>query len=79
LQRQQRHLGHGDDLAARADFGLDVGDVAHLAGAVDDDEEVVGVVAVDEHQVVDDAARVIEQQAVALLAGGQVDHVDRHQ
>jgi hypothetical protein len=83
LQRQQRHLGHGDDFAARADFGLDVRDVAHLAGAVDDHEQPgdarVAAAAVEEHQVVDDAAFVIEQQAVALLAGGQVDHVDRHQ
>ncbi|CKS66750.1 Uncharacterised protein [Mycobacterium tuberculosis] len=34
---------------------------------------------VEEHQVVKDAAFVVQQQAVALLAGGQVDHVDGHQ
>ncbi len=81
LQRQQGHLGHRDDLAARADFGLDVRDVADLAGAIDDHKNVaaVGIVAVHEHQVVDDAALVIEQQAVALLADAQVDHIDRHQ
>jgi hypothetical protein len=34
---------------------------------------------VDEHQVIDDAAFVIEQQAVALLAGLQADHVHGNQ
>jgi hypothetical protein len=77
LQGQQGLLGQGDDLAALADAGLDVGDVGHLAGAVDDDEQVLA--AVDEHQVVEDAALVIEQQAVALLVQAQADHVDRHQ
>jgi hypothetical protein len=41
LQGQQRALRHRDDVAALADPGLDVGDVAHLAGAIDDDKEVV--------------------------------------
>ena len=81
LQCQQRLLGAGDDLAACADFILDMGDVTRLAGAVDDDEQVapMKVVAVEKHQVIDDAAFVIEQQAVALLADGQVDHVNRNQ
>ena len=38
LQREQRVVGHGHHLAALADAGLDVGDVTHLACAVDDDE-----------------------------------------
>ena len=81
LQRQQRHLGHRDDFAAAADFVLDMRDVAHLARAIDDDEDIAAArhIAVEEHQIVNDAAFVIEQQAVALLAGCQVDHIDRHQ
>ena len=51
--------------------------VAGLAGAVDDQEVVRA--AVDEHQVVDDAALVIQQQAVALAIHAQADHVHRHQ
>jgi hypothetical protein len=77
LQGQQRALRHRDDLATLADPGLDMGDVASLAGAIDDDKEVCAPV--DEHQVVDDAAFVIEQQPVALLAGLQTDHVHGNQ
>ena len=77
LQGQQGLLGQGLHRAARTYAGLDVGDVRHLAGAVDDDEDVV--LALKEHQVVEDAAFVVQQQAVALLAHRQVDHVDRHQ
>ena len=81
LQRQQRHVRHGDDAAAAADPVLDVGDVARLAGAVHNDKQVaaVGRVAVDKHQVVNDAARFIQQQTVALLARRQVNHIHRHQ
>jgi hypothetical protein len=71
-------VGQRNHLAALADARLDVGDVAHLAGAVDDDEQLV-LRHAEEHQVVDDAALVVEQQAVALLAHGQVDHVHGHQ
>ena len=49
-----------------ANFGLDVRDVAHLAGAVHNDKNIGA--AVDEHEVIDDAAIIIEQQAVALFA-----------
>ena len=77
LQRQQAALGHGHNGAAAANARLDVGDVAHLAGAVDDHEQVSAPV--DEHQVVDDGALFGEQQAIALLAYRQADHVDRHQ
>jgi hypothetical protein len=81
LQRQQGAFRHRDHFAALADLGLDMRDVAGLAGAVDDHEQVaaVGVVAVDEHQVVDDRAFIGQQQAVALLVDAQTDHVDRHQ
>ncbi|MET3917124.1 hypothetical protein ABID97_003906 [Variovorax sp. OAS795] len=71
-------IGHGLHVAARADLLLDVRQVGHLAGTVDDHEERA-VSFVEEHQVVEDAALVVQQQAVALLAGCKVDHVDRHQ
>ncbi len=78
LQCEQGMVGHRQHLAARTDPRLDVRDVGHLAGAVDDDEQRV-VALVEEHQVVEDAAFVVQQQAVALLARRQADHVDRHQ
>ncbi len=77
LQCEQRPLGQGDHLAAGADACLDMGDVAHLAGAVDDDEDVIA--AIHEHQVVDDRAFFGQQQPVALLARRQPDDIDRHQ
>ncbi len=55
-----------------------MGDVTRLAGAVHDHEQrgfAIDRALVEEHQVVDDAAFVVQQQAVALLAHGQVDHV----
>ena len=67
LQREQRRARAWGSTSQREPMRcLDVGDVADLAGAVDDDEQVVA--AVDEHQVVDDRAFVGQQQAVALLA-----------
>ena len=78
LQCQQCMVGHRDDLASAANLGLDVGNIADLAGAVDDHKNLV-VALVEEHQVIDDAALVIEQQAVALFAHGQIDHVHRDQ
>ena len=56
---------------------LDVRDVTDLASAVDDDKNVSPPV--HKHQVVDDAAFVVEQQAVALLAHGQIDYIYWHQ
>ena len=79
LQRQQGMVGHRHAPRSAAPMRcLDVRDVGHLAGAVDDHEQRV-VALVEEHQVVEDAALVVQQQAVALLARRQADHVDRHQ
>ncbi len=77
LQRQQRLIGQGDDFATCPYAGLDVGDVARFARAVDDDEQVLA--SVDEHQIVDDRALVGQQQTVALFAHRQADHIDGHQ
>ena len=63
--------------AALADVLLDVGQVAVFTRTVDDHKDVFA--AVDEHQVVDDAARLVEQQAIALFVHAQADHVHRHE
>ena len=54
-----------------------VGDVGRLAAGVDDEEQVIG--AARHHQVVEDAAGVVGEERVALLALAQADDVDRHQ
>ena len=54
-----------------------MGDVCGFAGAVDDDKQIVA--RVDEHQVIHDAAFVVEQQAITLFADPQADYVHRHQ
>ena len=77
LEGQQGPIRHQLDTAALADPVLDVGDVGGFAGAVDDDKQIV--TRVDEHQVIHDAAFVVEQQAITLFADPQADYVHRHQ
>ena len=77
LQRQQGVVGQRLDRAAAGDRRAQVRDVVALARGVDDQEEVVG--ATRHHQVVADAAGVVGEERVALLALGQADDVDRHQ
>jgi len=77
LQRQQAPVELGLDFTALADAGLYVRQVFMLAGAVDDHEQVV--LAAHEHQVVQNAARIIEQQAVALAVFAQAQHVHGQQ
>ena len=77
LQRQQGLVGQGLDGAAMADVRHQVGQVGGLAGRVDDEEQVV--LAARDHQVVEDAAVRIGEEAVALLADGKVDDIHGHQ
>ena len=77
MQGQQRLIGQRDDFAAPADARAQVLDVGFLAGAVDDQQQVV--LAVGEHEVVENAALLIEQQAVALAVGREALHVHRYQ
>ena len=77
LQRQQCAFRLGDDLAARADAGLQVGDVGVLAAGVDHQEQVV--LAAGDHQVVAQAAGVVGEEGVALLEQAQAGDVLRHQ
>ena len=60
-----------------ADFVLNVRDVTDLARTVDDQEQVaaMGHITVGKHQVIDDAARVIQQQAIALFTDSQAHHI----
>jgi hypothetical protein len=77
LQREQGPLGQGLDQAAGGQVRAQVRGVGLLAGGVDDEEQVV--VAPRHHQVVEDAAGVVREERVALLARGEADDVDRHQ
>src|SRR5690606_17775038 len=77
LQRKQAAIIQVLDFAEGADGALNVGKVAHFAGAVDDDKNVFAPV--DEHEVVDDAAGFIEQQTIPLFAHRKVDDIHRHQ
>ena len=54
-----------------------MGNVGGLAGGVDDDEQMIA--AIGKHQVVEDPARVIGQQAIALAALLQAQHGGRRQ
>ena len=65
-------------MAALANMGLNLGDVTHLAGTVDDDKQFIRTF-FEKHQVVNDAAFFIEQQAVTLFAHRQVNHIDWNQ
>src|SRR3546814_3305724 len=56
---------------------LHVSDVGILAGGIDDHEEMI--VAVGDHQVVENAAILVGEEAVALAAGLQAEDVDRHE
>jgi len=76
LQREQGPIGKGFDDAAGADASSQVGGVRHLAGGIDDDEEVI--VPTRHHQVVEDAAPVVGEQRIALLAQRQADDIDRN-
>ena len=65
LQRQQPALERLD-LAGGAEPGLEVREVVGLAGGVDDEEQVVA--AVRDHQVVEDAAGVVGEEARSAAA-----------
>ena len=74
LQRQQRAVLQALDADLRGQLVVDDAEVVVLAGPVDDDEQAVAV-RTRGHQVVDDAALLVEQHTVALLAGRQADEV----
>jgi hypothetical protein len=66
-------LAHGH---ARADLGPQMGDVGRLAGRVDDQEEVIA--AVGDHQVVENAARVVRKQRIARAPDTEPGDIARH-
>ena len=61
-----------------SNFGLDVRQIGHFASAIDDQENLL-VAAVEVHEIVDDAARVVQQQTVALFADFQAQHIGGNQ
>ena len=77
LQGQKGAVKSRFNRAAATDACLDVCQVTVLASAVDDHKNIIAPV--HEHQVVDDAAFIIQEQAVPLLVQAQADHVYRHQ
>ena len=62
---------------AGGQVGAQVGDVLRLAGGVDHQVEVVA--GVDHHQVVENAARLVGEDGVALPAFGEAHDIRRHQ
>ncbi len=60
-----------------ADMLLQMREIGLLAGGVDDDEEMV--VEMGDHQVVENAAVVVGEEAVALAAFGEAEDIDRHE
>ena len=54
-----------------------MGDIGRLARGIDHQKQVIA--AIGDHQVVQNAARVIGEHGVALPPFGQPRHIDRHQ
>ena len=82
LQGQQRPLRRRQQDHAGGQARGDVGVVHLLARGVDDQEQPPVVLLgcrARHHQVVDDAAGIVEQLGIALLAGLQVGDIGRHQ
>jgi hypothetical protein len=77
LQREQSAVGQRLHVAAVADVRDQVLDVGVLARRVHDQEQVG--LAPRDHQVVEDAAVGVGEEGVSLLAGDQVDDIDRHE
>ena len=78
LQRQQRAVLERGQPHAGGQRRRDVGEVVLLAAGVHDEEQPVPGQPRD-HQVVEDAAGLVGQQAVALAARLEPDDVARHQ
>ena len=77
LQRKKCLFGQCNNAAPCTNTRVQMRQIVGLARAIDNGE--YAVLAFDEHQVIDDAALVIEQQSVALSADGQVQHVHGNQ
>ena len=78
LHGDERALGRGHELHVRRKAAGDVRVVDVLARGVDDEHQATvaaGAGGPRHHQVVDDAAGIGEELAVALAAGGEIDDV----
>ncbi len=74
LQGQQRPVFQAVDSHLASQLGVDDLEVVFLAGAVDHHEQAV-VIGPAGHQIVDDAALLVQKDRVTLLAGLQPDEV----
>ena len=77
LQGQKPARKHRLDLAGGGEVLLQVREVGVLAGGVDHQQEMIA--RAGHHQVVEDAAGIVGELGVALLAGLQARDVARHQ
>ena len=77
LQGQKPAREHRLDLAARGEVLLQVREVGVLAGGVDHHQQVIA--GTGHHQIIEDAAGVVGELGVALLAGLQARDVAGHQ
>ena len=77
LQRQEGAVGEHLDVDQMLEPGAQMGDVGDLAGGVDDEGE--SIAGAGHHQIVDDAAVVVEQQRVAHAVRRQRRDIARDQ
>jgi len=77
LQRQQRKVVTHADVAAIADVLLQMRNILRLAGGIHHHVQIAA--GVEDHQIIKDAALLVGEQRVTLLAGRNAEHVHRHQ
>ena len=77
LQGQKPAREHRLDLAGRGEMLLQMREVGVLAGGIDHQQEVIA--RAGHHEVVEDAAGLVGELGVALLAGFEAGDVGRHQ
>ena len=77
LQGQKSAREHRLDLAGGGEVLLQVREVGVLAGGVDHEQEMIAGAC--HHQIVEDAAAIVGELRVALLAGLEARDVGRHQ
>ncbi len=77
LKGDQGTVGQHGHVADAAETVLEMRKIGILAGRVDDEEEMIA--AIDDHQVVENAACGIGEEAVALSAFREAENIRRHE